>query len=260
MNHSSDLHYDAQKDPDTLEREIDQTRAQMDQTLGALGRKLSPGQLIDEALGLFREHGGDFAANLGNSIKQNPIPVMLAAVGIGWIIFAPNRQASMSYSSDYSLDEGRGISVGESIKSKATEASERLKTSAVATRDRLANSWATSKDAVMGRMSETTGTAQAQAQRAREGFNTLIQEQPLILGALGLAVGATIGAVLPSTQQEDRLLGPTRDKAISQIKERGTEIYQQARETAENAVEKVEQVAEKVMIPTEQTEKTNAKS
>jgi hypothetical protein len=63
MNHSSDLHYDAQKDPDTLEREIDQTRAQMDQTLGALGRKLSPGQLIDEALGLFREHGGDFAAN-----------------------------------------------------------------------------------------------------------------------------------------------------------------------------------------------------
>jgi hypothetical protein len=54
----------------------------------------------------------------------------------------------------------------------------------------------------------TATTAQAQANRAREGFNTLLEEQPITLGALGLAVGAAIGAMLPSTEQEDRLLGP----------------------------------------------------
>jgi ElaB/YqjD/DUF883 family membrane-anchored ribosome-binding protein len=102
----------------------------------------------------------------------------------------------------------------------------KLKTGAVAARDRLANSWASSKDAVKGRMSETASTAQARAKRASEGFNTLLQEQPIIAGALGLAIGAAIGPMLPSAVHEDRLLGPARDKAISQIKERGAEAYE----------------------------------
>jgi ElaB/YqjD/DUF883 family membrane-anchored ribosome-binding protein len=199
-------------------------------------------------LGLFRDHGGDFAANLGNSIKQNPLPVMLAAVGIGWMIFAPNRQSSLTgydYRPDYSPnDEGRLRDVGESIKSKAADAGEKLKSGAVAARDRLADSWASSKDAVMGRMNETASTAQAQAKRASEGFNTLLEEQPIIVGALGLAVGAAIGALLPSTEQEDRYLGPARDKTISQIKEQGAEVYERVRETAESPVERVQQAAE----------------
>jgi ElaB/YqjD/DUF883 family membrane-anchored ribosome-binding protein len=252
MNQTTDLRDEPQKnDPEALEREIDQTRAQMDQTLGALEQKLSPGKLIDEALGLFREHGGDFAANLGNSVKQNPMPVMLAAVGIGWMMLGSNRRSSVT---NYDYDpnvEASLAGVGESIKSKAADAGEKLKTGAAAARDQLANSWASSKDAVMGRMSETASTAQAQAKRAREGLNTLLQEQPIILGALGLAVGAAIGAVLPSTEHEDRLLGPVRDKTISQIKERGAEAYEQVRDTAENAVESVRQAAKNAVAQSE---------
>jgi ElaB/YqjD/DUF883 family membrane-anchored ribosome-binding protein len=103
----------------------------------------------------------------------------------------------------------------------------------------------------MGRMSETASTAQAQAKRAREGLNTLLEEQPIILGALGLAVGAAIGAVLPSTEHEDRLLGPVRDKTISQIKERGAEAFEQVRDTAENAVESVRQAAKNAVTQSE---------
>src|ERR1044071_5136600 len=90
MNETSNLQ-DAQKDPETLEHEIDQTRAQMNQTLGALQRRLTPGQIVDDAVGLFREHGRDFAANLGSSIKENPVPAMLAAIGIGWLMLGPRR-------------------------------------------------------------------------------------------------------------------------------------------------------------------------
>jgi DNA-binding PadR family transcriptional regulator len=53
--------------------------------------------------------------------------------------------------------------------------------------------------------------------------------------------------MMPSTEQEDRLLGPARDKTISQIKERGSEVYQQVRERAENAVEKVQQAVQNTM-------------
>lgn len=250
MSENSYLHEDTHKDPATLEREIDQTRARMDQTLGALERKLTPGQIVDEAMGLFREHGGDFAVNLGSSIKENPVPAMLAAVGIGWLMFGPKRSSARGsaygHYADYdSTDEGAVERVGESIKNKATDAGEKVRSSAIAARDRLAESWTTSKEVVTGRLTQTADAAQAQANRAREGFNTLLNEQPIILGALGLAIGAAIGAVLPSTEQEDRLLGPTRDKTISQIKERSAEAYERVRETAENAVERVQQAAEK---------------
>jgi beta-lactamase regulating signal transducer with metallopeptidase domain len=67
-----------------------------------------------------------------------------------------------------------------------------------------------STGAVKETVNRTTNVAQAQAQRAREGFNTLLEEQPLVLGAFGVALGAIIGAALPSTEQEDRLVGDTR--------------------------------------------------
>jgi hypothetical protein len=219
MSETSNLREEAQKDPDSLEREIDQTRARMNQTLGAIERRLTPGQIVDEAVGLFRDHGRDFAANLGSSIKENPVPAMLAAVGIGWMILVPKRpslpSSAYGHYADYDPnDEGTLGDMGESIKIKMVDAGERMRSGAVAARDRLADSWMISKDAVRDRMSQTASTAQAQANRAREGFNTLLEEQPMILGAVGLAVGAAIGAMLPSTEQEDRLLGPARDKTF----------------------------------------------
>ena len=85
INNTSNLRDDARKDPATLEREIDQTRANMDRTLGALERKFSPGQLLDQAMEFARENGGEFPNNLGRSIKENPVPALLTAVGIAWM-------------------------------------------------------------------------------------------------------------------------------------------------------------------------------
>ena len=91
INNTSKLKDDARKDPATLEREIDQTRANMDRTLGALERKFSPGQLLDQAMEFARENGGEFANNLGRSVKENPVPALLTAVGIAWMVASSNR-------------------------------------------------------------------------------------------------------------------------------------------------------------------------
>jgi ElaB/YqjD/DUF883 family membrane-anchored ribosome-binding protein len=42
----------------------------------------------------------------------------------------------------------------------------------------------------------------------------VLEDQPLLLAAIGLAAGATLGAMLPSTPQENRLMGETRDKVV----------------------------------------------
>jgi hypothetical protein len=258
MTNASNLRDDARKDPATLEREIDQTRANMDQTLGALERKFSPGQLLDQAMAFARENGGEFAANFSQSVKQNPMPALLTAVGIAWMVASSNRpKPSTTYGFDEEYepredldsiefdetgdDKERLTERAQRLKASAegtlTEAGQRVKAAAQGTRQKLAGS----KQSVAAGLRKTSGTAQVQAQRVREGFNNLLTEQPLLLGALGIAVGAAIGAALPATEQEDRLLGSVRDKAISEVKQRGAESYNQVRETVSTVGEEATQ-------------------
>ena len=113
INNTSNLRSDAGKDPATLEREIDQTRADMNQTLGALERKFSPGQLLDQAISFSKEHGGDFATNLSQSVRENPMPALLTAVGIVWMVASSNRpKSSMGYDFNDSYRLQRDIQQG----------------------------------------------------------------------------------------------------------------------------------------------------
>src|SRR3546814_8910894 len=61
--------------PDEIERDIERTRADMDETLDALQRKLSPGQLMDQALDYLRNGPGGLASNLGSRGREHPKPV-----------------------------------------------------------------------------------------------------------------------------------------------------------------------------------------
>ena len=45
----------------------------------------------------------------------------------------------------------------------------------------------------------------------------MLDEQPLILGALGLAAGALIGALLPSTESENRSVGDVRESVVQKV-------------------------------------------
>jgi hypothetical protein len=247
-----------------LEREIDQTRANMDRTLGALERKLSPGQLLDEAMGLAREHGGEFASNLGRSLKENPMPALLTAVGVVWMLASSNRPRSSrayDYRRDDYIDEyNDGLDQTEfrsaDLPTSGTESSswsqtaERAKSSAQgavsgvgqrakAAADTVGEKLSSSREAVRARFSRTSESAAAQGQRLREGVQNLFEEQPLVIGALGVALGAAIGAALPRTEQEDRLFGEIRDNAVSAIKDRGSQAYEQVRETVDRVGQRV---------------------
>ncbi len=257
VNNTSKLKDDARKDPATLEREIDQTRANMDRTLGALERKFSPGQLLDQAMEFARENGGEFANNLGRSVKENPVPALLTAVGIVWMVASSNRPKPAlagAYGDRYARDDFNAVDFDDTgyeddagdqdegltdkaqrLKASAegtlSEAGQRVKSAAERARQKLTGT----KDTVSAGLRRTSGSAQVQTQRVREGFNSLLSEQPLLLGALGIAVGAAIGAALPPTEQEDRLFGSARDKALSEVKQRGNETYKQVRDKV-NAV------------------------
>lgn len=88
---------DQRRSPEEIEREIAATRSEIDETIDALQEKLSPGQLVDQALGYVKEGGGDFAGNLGRAVRDNPLPLMLIGAGIGWMMFGNRSSDDRSY-------------------------------------------------------------------------------------------------------------------------------------------------------------------
>jgi hypothetical protein len=79
-------------DTDRIERDLEHTRARLDATLGALQQKLSPGQMVDEAMNWFKEgDGAEFGRNFGRSVRDNPIPAALIGVGVVWMMASATR-------------------------------------------------------------------------------------------------------------------------------------------------------------------------
>jgi len=66
-------------------------------------------------------------------------------------------------------------------------------------------------------------------------FVDTLESEPLLIAGLGLVVGAAIGAALPSTPAEDRLLGEHRDKLLDRGKDIAQQGIRQASTVAQSA-------------------------
>ena len=66
-----------------IEREVEATRANLEETVEALKDKLSLGQIVDEAARYFDDTGGSrLVSNLGAQVRDNPLPLLLVGVGL----------------------------------------------------------------------------------------------------------------------------------------------------------------------------------
>jgi Protein of unknown function (DUF3618) len=91
-----------------IEREVRESRADVERTLDQIQERLSPGQLLDQAVGYLRGGGGEFARNLGDSIRNNPLPVTLMGVGLAWMMLSDRtREGGRSRPSEWEGDEDR---------------------------------------------------------------------------------------------------------------------------------------------------------
>lgn len=94
-------------------------------------------------------------------------------------------------------------------------------------------------------------TVSRSSEKMRENVNTLLNEQPLVLGAIGVAIGAAIGAMLPRTETEDRMLGETSDALKGTAAKIAGEQYDLAKETASKVAEDVRDIAAERGLTTE---------
>ena len=77
-----------------------ESRADVERTLDAIQDRLSPGQLVDQVARYMRDNGGEFVRNFGDTVRQNPVPVVLVGVGLAWMMLGSRRDVDLPRAAD----------------------------------------------------------------------------------------------------------------------------------------------------------------
>ncbi len=232
------MKHNGQRRPEEIQAEIARTRGDMDATLTAIEQRLTPGQLVDQGLDYLRHSGArQYVSNLGESVKSNPLPLALMGISMAWLMVTGNRRPSAGYES--SLEP---TSTGPGMMERASEgmssAKDRLSHTTQAARERVGQIGQSARERV-GQLGQTARSqverVRHQAERVRTGYDHMVREQPLALGAIGFAIGALMAAGLPRTRQEDELMGEASDRLTEKAKQVGTEQLEKVKEAATEA-------------------------
>lgn len=258
---TSSITAQSHKSPETLEHEIDQQRASISSLVDALESKLTPGQLFDQALSYTKGNGGEFFQNLGTTVKNNPIPTVLASLSLAWLAMNQNRPiAPARVNTGPSLmDRATAVAskVGDAVdgakdqlrsaadsvttrttavKDSVTSHASAIKDSATTWRDGASDRLSDGGDQLNRNMHDLTHQAKQTGAQVKGQFQSMLQEQPLMLAAVGLALGAAFGAALPVTRQENRLMGKTSDSLTQQVKAKAQDVKQAVTSEAQAAM------------------------
>jgi ElaB/YqjD/DUF883 family membrane-anchored ribosome-binding protein len=259
MSTADRIDAESQKDPERLEREIDQQRADIGNIVDALENKLSPGQVFDRVMHFGKGNGSELMQNLGAAIKAHPLPALLTSVGLVWL-YASRNDAAPSGRTGY--NGGRSTYLAATAMSTGREAADDsstgadLKQRAQQLGDNLSDTW----DQTTARVSELSDTMtdklhsagaqvsqktqqatdalRQQGVRAKQSFTELLNDNPLALGAMGIALGAILGAALPITEQENQVLGKASDRVTDKAKDAMRSTVAQARDTVHEVTER----------------------
>ena len=293
--------------PDVIRANIEQTRANMSETVNAIQTQLSPEWLkqkakeatirkVEEMTDIATRKANNWRANTVETIRRNPIPAALIGIGLGWLLFDNNNSDEQRYEyyprpvarrADYQTEnrlfrepqmQNQGTvaqvqnKVGEAIHQTqekasdlATQTGEKLGEMVHQTQEKAGDLAAQTGEKLSDMATNIQSQAEDlghyaqeqayyQARRAKRGFLQMIEENPLAVGAMAMAVGAAVGLSVPSTRQEDEWLGETRDQLLEQaqtkVQDTMEKVQQVAQEAGQSAKETVEREAEKRNLPT----------
>ncbi len=244
--------------PSQAEREVERARADLSRTLDELKDRLSFTGLADEVRHQFAGTGGsEFASNLSRQLRERPLPAALVGLGVLWMMMgerggharAPTGRFYSEAERAGGFTEGmteRMEGMGERARHAASEmggeAAERARAAAAgageamhAFGDRMSSAGHSATE-WMHSASEAVQSAGASAgrmgQRTTQSLNEMLEQQPLLSGAMGLAIGALIGAMLPKTRMESEYLGETGEQLRDVISEQGAQLYEKGKVTA----------------------------
>lgn len=262
--------------------EIEVTRTEMEGTIGEIGHRLQPQTIASNARDQLREatvgrverlmdDAGQTAQRTGNTmvetLRENPVPAALAALGIGWLVMRFREQQSSgqgntwrqgngsrhgyTYGTGYRADaqdtyqprQGDPMSGVRDTADRATAGAQQAADEAIYRAQRLGEDVQQTARDVTGQAQQAAQQAQWQVQgtvdQAQRQFDRTLQENPLALGVLAVGVGAAVALAIPETQKEREIMGQPRDQLLNQVQSAATQVLDETEHKAEETGQQI---------------------
>jgi ElaB/YqjD/DUF883 family membrane-anchored ribosome-binding protein len=249
-----------------IREQIEETRAEMSETIDAIQEKLSLSNITEQVSEQISEQATAvyqaaketvYSATIGkageifgvlseagkkmkktkyyNQVASNPFPFVLIGLGVGMLLFGGK---SKSYASGDRRNFAGGGSRMKNVTGKIGDAASSAYDTVGDAADSVYKGVRRFADDTMERAGQLGTTAQ-------EKYEYYIEEKPLAIGAVALALGAAVGLSVPSTRYENQLMGETRANLMAK-----------AGDAVQETIKKVENVAGQV-VETVSTEAKN---
>ena len=231
-----------------LRADIEDTRADMSQTLNEIQERLSPENLMDQAkeavrdatigkvekvmgqvgetLSAVTEPAREVAGRAGNAIKEvgttvgdqiwkNPIPIALIGLGVGMLVMKNYRgQSYGNGATQRKFPQGRNssYSLGDVGQPRQTQQQQSTGSSTL-------NQVKETASDLANRSTQTLNELGTKAKNSASRFGGIMRDNPLAAGAVAIAAGTAVGLLIPSTQFESEYIGETGERLVDRVED-----------------------------------------
>jgi hypothetical protein len=210
---------------------------------------------------------GDFVNGLQDAIRQNPVSAALIGMGVLWMftggakitaagaLLAPAARATATgIGSGLQASANAAGAAGEGLRGAASRAADSVRETVADVAATVGNTASQAYDSARGAMTDSASeikddfrdgsrTATGMAGTLQGNLKDTFERQPLLLGAIGLALGAGMAAAVPPTQLETEYAGDAAEKVTAQVKEFATAQVDRVSAAAERTLEAVKDEA-----------------
>ena len=206
---------------------------------------------------------GSFIDGLTAAARENPIAAALIGGGALWLLIGSDKlknaagsitsatapiadigaraqtSAFSSWEDSYGSMRNRASrmqdeashTVNETVSKARTAASDAMSGAAETMSERFDEGMAGARE-MFDRMGRALPRKETLRQ-AQSSLSDLLERQPLVLGAVGLAIGATVAGALAKSSLEDEWVGDLSDGLKADLKERAGAVSQSVREASD---------------------------
>ncbi len=210
-------------DPEQIRRDIERTQAALSQDVDALAEKVTPGKIVERRV--------DRARDAATRLKEKVM------------------------GSDPYGRHGSGESVGGSVLSAASTATDRVSGTASSAASSVQDAASSAASSVQGAASSAAGTVQDAAstavgavQEAPQAIRRQTRGNPLAAGLIAFGAGWLVSSLLPASRREQELADQAKQVAQEKVQpaaqQVAAEVKENLREPAQQAVESVKSTAQ----------------
>ncbi len=263
---------------DRIEADLDQSRAKLSDTLDELKHKLSPTEMMDQAMSAAQNKAMEWTGAASRQVRENPLLTAFILTGLAWFFLERSQQSRQArFNADdwrneqhfRSLERARWSTPrlqdetddayqsrlhnahaaalqmsptegegADAFRTRVSQAVSRVERAADTARRRISQTFSSAKQFAQHQGEQVAERARALGGDAARYYD----DRPLMVGAIALGAGAALGGLTPLSNMERRSLRPVANRAAAmsaQLAERGASLAERGARLLDNPPDQV---------------------